>query len=132
MGGKTKLLFLAKVEETILLSKSPLDSWEKLAPEDCPEAVECNIYKKEISNELAQNYHLHYKDKIITPVNVIGQYSFREVLEVNDLLSGVLPSDDDEDGFPDYKVTDDLKSSGSISGLTSLGVINLKIICSVL
>tara|TARA_B100000925_G_scaffold36518_2_gene23974 strand:+ start:4658 stop:6880 length:2223 start_codon:yes stop_codon:yes gene_type:complete len=121
-GEKNKTtIFGESREETVILSKAPLDSWEKLAPEDCPEGLECDIYKKEISNELAQNYHLHYKDKIITPVNVVGQYSFREVLEITDLLSGVLPNDGDEDGLPDYKVTDDMKSNAAISGLTSLG-----------
>jgi len=121
-GEKDKTtIFGEDRNKTTILSKLPMSGWIKLTNIECPGGFECNIYKKEFNEEKAQNFHMHYKDKIITPVHAVGQYSFREKIQSSDLLSGILPNDDDEDGMPDYKVTDNLKTDGLVSGLTESG-----------
>jgi parallel beta-helix repeat protein len=75
-------------------------SWEKLSPQECPNAQACNIYKKRfdpyssVSDNINFNGHLnantffHYKDKIVIPVHVVAKYGFQEVVQPSDLKSG--------------------------------------------
>ena len=129
-GEKNRTTLLEGRDETIILSKQSMDGWEKLSDEECPGGEDCNIYKLNVDLSLGLSYHIHYKDKIITPVKAVGGYSFREKLQASDLLSGVLPINLDDYGLPFFRVTNDFLDGtyGSyfMSGLTSQGRENFK------
>ena len=92
----------------------------KIITAECPGNVECDIYKVTLPKEIPNNYHLMYKDKVVVPVTFVPQIGFRKVVQASDLTSGVLPSDENEDGYPDLKVSDEQ------SELTSIGRENYK------
>ena len=100
---------------TIVNSKSPVQGFIRLTPEECPEGKECDIYKKDFDNHYPANTHISYKDQILVPIQTIAQYSFREKIVASDLVSNTLPADGDSDGYPDIKIADDLRSTDALS-----------------
>lgn len=86
-------LFSSDRETTRIISKQSIDGWEKLNNEECPfyddnnpNGNDCKIYKKRFDGHINTNYFFHYKDKQVVPMYVVGQYSFRDVIETNDLI----------------------------------------------
>ena len=58
---------------TIVSSKSPVQGFTKLTPEECPEGKECDIYKKDFDKYYPANTHISYKDQILVPIQTIAQ-----------------------------------------------------------
>lgn len=82
-------------DNTRLISKQTISGWEKIPITECPQFdpnkqlnTPCEIYRKRFNNEhIAPNYHIHYKDKVIVPMQTVGSYSFREIVQAQDLVN---------------------------------------------
>ncbi|MBT6325548.1 MAG: hypothetical protein HOJ35_06235, partial [Bdellovibrionales bacterium] len=117
-GQKNKTtIFGEDRDNTVLLSKKDLTGWTKLIDQECPDSTPCDIYRKSFNEDLGSTHHMHYKDHLLVPVNVLAKYGFREVAIETDLVSNSLPNDDDGDGHPDLYISE--REKLTITGRTN-------------
>ena len=107
---KNITIFGADRITTQLLSKKELKGWQVVRNDECLREQSCHTLKLTFEGHLPNNYHLLYKDKVSIPMYSLARFSFREVIQPQDLVDPtILDNIEYINDLPNLIISSDLR-----------------------